>query len=395
MSKLDLIKEIREFKTQLAYAKRMGFFFGAGTSCALGVPNIADLTTQVKAALPAPQRAQFEAIENDLSGGAPPANIEDVLNHMRRIRELTHDKPDKEYLGISGESAQQLDTQICKHIHATITAAEEKADLTAPKRFLSWLNVLDRQYPKEIFTTNYDLVVERSLEASRIPYFDGFVGSYEPFFLQEAVARSVAPNDITNSWIRLWKIHGSLSWFWKLNPGEKSEQIVRVGKFDKASAAHQELVIYPSKEKYASSRKQPFIAYFDRLHAYLLDGELLFVITGYSFSDQHINDIVFNCLRQNKRLFCVVLFYRDEEVEALHKLASPHMNLSAFGPTQALIAGALLPWKFNKDDLKEGEACHHYFDEASGKLKLGDFVQLVEFLIATSARPELTAPAKP
>jgi hypothetical protein len=164
MSKGDLVKEIREFKTQLAYAKRIGFFFGAGTSCALGIPNIAQLTVAVKIALPDIQRTQFEVIENDLSGGARPANIEDVLNHTRRIRELTHDKADKEYRGISGESAQKLDKNICKVIHATLTAAEEKADLKIPTRFFSWLNILDRQYPKEIFTTNYDLVIERSLE---------------------------------------------------------------------------------------------------------------------------------------------------------------------------------------------------------------------------------------
>lgn len=395
MSKVDLVKEIREFKTQLAYAKRIGFFFGAGTSCALGIPNIVQLTAAVKDALPDPQRAQFQAIEDDLSGGVRSPNIEDVLNHTRRIRELTHDKPDKAYLGISGESAHELDKHVCKQIHTTITAAEEKADLRVPTRFFSWLNILDRQYPKEIFTTNYDLVVERSLEASRIPYFDGFVGSYEPFFWQEAVARCAAPNDITSNWIRLWKIHGSLSWFWKHQPGTNSHQIIRVGKFDKASHADQELVIYPSKEKYDSSRKQPFIAYFDRLQAYLLDGELLFIVTGYSFSDQHINDIVFNCLRQNKRLFCVLLFYRDEEVEALQKVISPHMNLSAFGPTRAIVGGALLEWEFRKESLKDGEVSHHYFDEGAKKLKLGDFAQLVEFLIATSARPELQAVSKP
>lgn len=395
MSKLDVVKEIRELKTQLAYAKRIGFFFGAGTSCALGIPNITQLTVDVKGALPAAERAQFEAIESDLAGGTRPPNIEDVLNHIRRIRELTNDKAGKEYRGISGESAHALDKKICKQIHATITNAEDKADLTVPKRFLSWLNILDRQYTKEIFTTNYDLVIERSLETGRIPYFDGFVGSYEPFFWQESVARSAAPNDITSNWIRLWKIHGSLSWFWKDHPGDNSHQIIRVGKFDKASHPDQELVIYPSKEKYDSSRKQPFIAYFDRLHDYLLDGELFFIVAGYSFSDQHINDIICNCLRQNKRFFCVVLLYRDEEVEALHKIASTYMNLSAFGPTKALVGGALMEWEFRKGELKDGETSDHYFDEAAQRLKLGNFVHLVEFLITSSARPELLSAPKP
>ena len=46
-----------------------------------------------------------------------------------------------------------------------------------------YLNHIDSL--KEIFTSNYDLIIEKSLEAIRIPHFDGFVGSYEPFFWQE------------------------------------------------------------------------------------------------------------------------------------------------------------------------------------------------------------------
>ena len=52
---------------------------------------------------------------------------------------------------------------------------------------------------------------------------------------------------------------------------------------------------------------------------YLLSGELLFVFTGYSLSDQHINEIVLNCMRQNNRLFVIVFFYRDADVENLYK----------------------------------------------------------------------------
>ena len=37
---MDVVKEIKELKTQLAYSKNIGFFFGAGTSCALNIPNI-------------------------------------------------------------------------------------------------------------------------------------------------------------------------------------------------------------------------------------------------------------------------------------------------------------------------------------------------------------------
>src|SRR5690242_8460258 len=48
---MDVVKEIKEIKTQLAYSKNFGFFFGAGTSCALKIPDIAALTIGVEAKL--------------------------------------------------------------------------------------------------------------------------------------------------------------------------------------------------------------------------------------------------------------------------------------------------------------------------------------------------------
>ena len=237
-------------------------------------------------------------------------------------------------------------------------------------------------------TSNYDLIIERSLEANQIPYFDGFVGSYEPFFWQESVEHSAEKNDLTKNWIRLWKIHGSLSWFWKLDKTDNSQKIIRVGKFDSASPADKELVIYPSKEKYDSSRKQPFIAYFDRLKKFLSSGELLFVFTGYSFSDQHINDIIFNCLRENNRLFCVIFCYKDSEVEALHKLTAAYMNLNVFGPKKAIVNGTLSDWSFTKPAAGT-EKFDSYWDEAKAEFKLGDFNQLVNFLITYSGKAEL------
>lgn len=270
MEKLNVVKEIRELKTQLAYSRKVGFFFGAGTSCTLNLPTIAKLTEEVEKLLTGDQLNNYVIVRDDLKATINDVNIEDVLNQIRRIREITNDKIDKTYLAVSGEAAQGLDKAICKAIYNIITAGEEKSDLAIPIKFFAWLNILNREHTKEVFTTNYDLIIERSLESSRIPYFDGFVGAYEPFFCQESIEQVVGPTDITRNWIRVWKIHGSLSWFWKLDHTNKSQKIIRVGKFDKASHADQELVIYPSKEKYDSSRKQPFIAYFDKLQNYLL-----------------------------------------------------------------------------------------------------------------------------
>mgnify|MGYP001594308735 CR=1 FL=1 len=110
---------------------------------------------------------------------------------------------------------------------------------------------------------------------------------------------------------------------------------------------------------------------YNRLKNYLLSGELLFIFTGYSFSDEHINEIIFNCLRQNNRLFGIVLFYQDSEVENLHKLTSSYMNLNVFGPTKAIVNGTLGEWEFKKDELKDTEKFDSYWDEKGKKFTRG------------------------
>jgi hypothetical protein len=389
MYKINVIREVRELKTHLSYSKNIGFFFGAGTSCALNIPNVEQLTTGIEAKLTGDLLANFKLVKTDLETiiTTRKVNIEDILNQIRRIRELTGETA-KEYQGVSGTNARLLDKELCTIIYGIIADKGSLADIDKTKKFFAWLSLLNRDFSKEIFTTNYDLIIEKSLEASQIPYFDGFVGSYEPFFWQESIDQFVSKNDLTQNWIRLWKIHGSLSWFWKEDPKTKAQQIIRIGKIENIKDEENELVIYPSKEKYDSSKKQPFIAYFDRLKNYLLSGELLFVFTGYSFSDQHINEIIFNCLRQNNRLTALVFFFQDSEVENLHKQTSSYMNLNVFGPTKAIINGNLGEWEYLASDLKPNEKSDSYWNTADEKFKLGDFNELVNFFIINSGKKE-------
>ncbi|RBA24753.1 SIR2-like domain [Herminiimonas fonticola] len=361
---------------------------GAGTSCALGLPNIAQLTDAIEGVLTKGQAALFKTIKDDLEANADgrAISIEDILNQVRRIREITGEKKTKNYLGIDGDSAKLLDIEICKKIYELISEKESVANLDVTKTFFAWLNMQNRDYSKEVFTTNYDLIIEKSLEEIQAPYFDGFVGSYEPFFWQESIEKFVKKNDLTQNWIRLWKIHGSLSWFWKINAITKSHKVVRIGKVENINEEPNELVIYPSKEKYDSSRKQPFVVYFDRLKDYLLNGELLFVFSGYSFMDQHINEIVFNCLRQNNRLCVLVFFFNDSEVVNLHSLSSSYLNLNAFGPTKAIINGVLGDWSYAEEDLKQKERPEMFWDKDAKKFILGDFKKLVNFLVANSGK---------
>lgn len=384
MDKANVLHQMNEFEKILSYSKNIGFFFGAGTSCAFGLPNIARLTEDVENKLDSSIKTNFQIVKQSLEAltGKKEVNIEDVLNYVRQIRDITHEKSDRVHDGISGLVAKQLDIGICRCIFDIIKEKEEDTDITDIQRFFAWYDTSNRNYVKEIFTTNYDMLLEKAMESSCIPYFDGFVGAYEPFFWPESIEKFVSVSELTGNWIRLWKIHGSLNWEAKATLGSEPTKIIRAGKIDKPQ---NELLIYPSKEKYDLSRKQPFIAYFDRLKNYLLRGELLFVFSGYSFSDQHINDIIFNCLRQNSRLYAIVLCFSDEQVEFMQDFGKSYLNLCVMGPTKTIVNGNLCKWIYD-DSEDENNRSELYWNKTDRKFVLGDFKKLVDFLIENSGR---------
>ena len=384
MEKINVIHLMNEFRNILSYATNIGFFFGAGTSCAFGLPDINTLTNEVKKRLVSTQVSLFDKIKSsaeDLEGKTN-ISIEDILNYVRRIREITRGRSDYEFRGVTGEEASELDKAICSAVFDIIREKEESTDISELRRFMAWYEAANRGFVKEIYTTNYDMLLEMAMEANYTPYFDGFAGAYEPFFAAESLDEFPKEMESMGKWIRLWKIHGSLNWMKKEVSATTTERIVRIGKIEKPV---NELMIYPSKEKYNLSRKEPFIAYFDRLKKYLQRGELVFICSGYSFLDQHINEVIYNALRQNKRLYVMVFCYTDEQVERMSEEAVAYTNLCVMGPKKMIVSGTQREWVYD-DSSDKVEGHHLYWDESTENFKLGNFRFLIEFLIENSGR---------
>lgn len=382
MDKINVIRHMNEFRNILSYATNIGFFFGAGTSCAFGLPTISELTEQAKASLPELEAKLYHTVEaslKDLSSKSD-LTIEDILNYLREIRDLTNGRNDYDFKGISGTQAAELDDAICNSIFKIIESSAKKADLSALRRFFAWYDSANLGFVKEIYTTNYDMLLEKAMEANRTPYFDGFTGSYEPFFSPESIESFPGEGDSTARWIRLWKMHGSLNWMKKPADADSEERIIRVGRIDEPKNA---LMIYPSREKYNFSRKEPYVAYFDRFKSYLNRGQSVFVICGYSFGDDHINEVIYNALRNNSRLYVAVFCHGDGQVEAMKKAASAFTNLWVAGPTKVIVNCVLKEWEYNDKEDKDAGAGMYWDDN---KFLLGDFVKLVEFLIENSGR---------
>ena len=343
-----------ELREHLASDKRnLGFLMGAGTSMSIGLPGIDKLTELVEGALsPDKFKNIFAQIKSEFSVDTP--NVELVLNRIRLVRELLNDDKNNLHNGITGEDIKNLDREVCKAIHKAVNTIEIK-DATPHELLAQWLHssYARRNTPVEIFTTNYDLLFEKAMEKSSVPYFDGFIGSVNPFFSPESVD---ADNKKRNpefhpptAWTRLWKLHGSINWFLRLEKEDQNKKITR--SFSENECSGQELMIFPSREKYLESRKLPFIAFQDRFRKFLTTGEAVLFILGYSFSDEHINEIIFQALRSNSRLAVNALIYGEEEdgvyilQDSICKLATDFRNLSIYGPDKAVIGGVIGNWE--------------------------------------------------
>ncbi len=374
----------------------VGFFLGAGCPCAIRIPNgdgktdrplipdIRGLTKDVHEVVVA--SAEHKDAYGKLSGtfqedGTADPTVETMLNRIRSLREVAGKGAVR---GLSFTELNDLDQQISQAIKAKVSCSLP-GDSTAYHALAHFVGT--QRFPlTELFTTNYDVLMEQALEARRVPFFDGFVGASRPFFDQRAVEEDAIPL----RWARLWKLHGSINW--RLNRAAKS--VFR----SMEDSDGDELLIHPSHLKYDESRRMPYLVMIDRLRSFLRGEQkpvALFVV-GYSFGDAHLNEAIVESLSANPAAACFALqFGKLEDYPNARKLASENANLTVYARDSAIIRRLEGPWiahpatdlatiKSTFKPLGTGDGPKKDGDEAEKpypcEFTIGDFKMLGEFL---------------
>lgn len=389
----DAAQQARNLRQVLQDDKqRIGCFLGAG--CPLGVydaagensvvliPAVVELTKRVANGLQAIDSApgatsKFKTHWDAMYGECKPSDgkeptVEDVLTELRA---LANRRGNAEILGMTKKNLTDLDEAIC-----TLIANEISKSLPTYRnsynRFASWIGGVQRDWPAEIFTPNYDLLFEQAFEQHPLPHFDGFVGSREPWFDLSSIEHDAIPN----RWTRLWKLHGSINW-------EKNEEIVsattvtRIVRVTRAAAAGK-VMIYPSHLKYDQSRRMPYLAMLDRLRAFFhgKDAPRL-IVCGYSFLDDHLNEILLDGLRGNRNAQCFALMYSGLDAHPrVVEYASKQSNLTVLASDGAVVgtrAGRYRPGTTGGDEnspwLIEESAAGADAKDRVPRCRLGDF----------------------
>jgi len=389
----DPIRHLKYLRQSLSQDNEsIGFFISAG--CPLSVdmpkeewpliPDVAELSRFINNELK--NNKKYMVLLTELKkADKDENNIEDILSFLRSLLLVSKGG---DVRGLSESDLLLLEKDICREI-------VNKLDVKLPGQetpyhhLCNWIQSIDRKVAVEIFTTNYDLLMEEALEDLELPYYDGFVGSRRSFF----DLRAIEDNLIPTHWSRLWKIHGSINWYQEEVEGQKKVYRSSVIKKD---ASH---LIYPSHLKYEESRKMPYLALIDQLNRFIRKKSSLLILSGYSFNDGHLNDTIVNGLLANPTAMVLGLMFEryedtnsaDEKVERYpdaYRLAKKLHNLNIWTFDKAIIGTNPGQWKriINDDDdpdllnFVSREEKTDGSGDSEDLVKLGDFSELTNFL---------------
>ena len=195
-----------------------------------------------------------------------------------------------------------------------------------------------------IFTTNYDNLIENALEQNNIDYFDGFAGRIKPIFSTANYGKLICRQNGAQGRlseevsVNLFKIHGSL--YWREEKGDiyfedfkerivnislETEQVGFLEQYSKLA------IINPEKNKFNSTVMNS--NYYDqiRMLANELERQNTILLTfGFSFADEHILQIIDRALVSNPTLTLLAFPYCQKDMDKFNDIFKFNNNVYCY-----------------------------------------------------------------
>ena len=199
-----------------------------------------------------------------------------------------------------------------------------------------------------IFTTNYDLFVEKASEQlENLIVNDGFLRTPdlsmtykfipETYFNKTTNTGSLYAYEAEVPTINLIKIHGSLSWAHGDNAIIFNANGIESLDSDPSSCAMKEYLkkialVLPESRKFQTTVLDRF--HYDLLRIYANSLELensLLIVFGFSFSDEHVREVTVRALR-NATLKVVIFAYSQDQAKKLSDKLPGRPNVEIVSP---------------------------------------------------------------
>ncbi len=336
---------VRESFHDALNAKNLAFLFGSGCSSLVvdsaqrGINTMAPLAKEFLGADPGLDDVRFPSAEErealtkhlgfDLQEAEFATNLERLMEVLYSFQFVLKRSSSVEMA--KGKAA--VDSLIDK-VTAFVTqkcseAPFSKGDPAIVDLYQAFYRKLvyrDRTLPRPwIFTTNYDLLSETALDRLGMPYCNGFSGTIERRFNPTTYRYALAEQlDLTSrkwaavdSFIYLCKLHGSINWI------EEGGSLFPIREVPTITATKgRRVMIYPTPMKQNASFGSPYSDLFREFQGRIVREQSVLFVVGYSFSDEHVNNLIFQAL--TVPTFRLVAFLPPNAPGVAQKLRSLH-----------------------------------------------------------------------
>jgi len=258
------------------------FLLGAGCSKCAGKPLVMELTASVTSKLSGKGKGQLKSLKGTYDR---PATVEDLINYLLRMQGLQASQKVPDEAEWKASAIEEELAVIKKGIIDTIGTSWSTSFIH--EKFLRRLMQQTARPVCDIFSLNYDTVLEGTLENLKLPYTDGFTGSENAHF-----DRTLFDDNWAGQRFRIYKLHGSINWVRDDDETVRRKPLQSIRDNPRA-------VIFPAEQKYIQTQYGIYEAlltkFRDRLRQTRPNNKL--VVCGYSFCEEHINLAIEDSIR--------------------------------------------------------------------------------------------------
>ena len=316
-----LRKEIEPWLTALFQSEHLSLMLGSGISCA--THQLAQWGSDADM-----DEMQFSVFQEEISqaskdsakrsGRGDEPNIEDRIRVCSElitgleIYTCVHDSGKKEICKDLEKLKEELDEVLKEFANAVLRCERNIVRSQEPEEAAEYLmsfliSFASRSATRErlnIYTTNYDRIIEYGSELAGIRLIDRFVGTVNPVFRSSRVDVDMHYNPpgirgeprYLEGVVYFAKLHGSLDWVFR--DGVVFRAALPYGAENISDYVDEDssLLIYPNAAKDSETAQYPYVELFRDFAASICRANSTVVVYGYSFGDDHINRVIADML---------------------------------------------------------------------------------------------------
>lgn len=323
----EQIKEIQKRIMEFFNVKNIHFLFGSGTSCN-AIPNMKGLFKEVDELVDLLGGEIKDELDSIIGRIENKVNLEEILGILYSNRIYLDKYEDyREQLKTCNELIKTIEDTIFHKINVDLNTPEAKDVLKIYQDFYSKLALRNKDLSRlNIFTTNNDLFNETALDSLNIHYINGFGGGINKFFnpalfnytFSKRMDTSIEKFEPVENMVNLYKIHGSVNWIEDNSNSNTFFKIREVSFPEKLEESERNILIYPTPTKQNKSLGSPYVELFREFQKKLLEPHSVLFVVGYSFNDEHVNNIIYQALATNSTMNVVIL--NDVELAGISKI---------------------------------------------------------------------------